>query len=84
MYRWIMIVGIVVGLALPAFADTAKIHSTAKADGTWWQVADGRMYWAGTFWITSFNNAGDGFDTAMTVRVLGIRAFAAKFCCKYD
>ena len=61
MYRWIMIVGLVVSFAFPAYAGSAKIHSTAKAVGSWWQVADGRMYWAGTFWITSFNDAGKGF-----------------------
>ena len=61
MYRSILIAGFIAGLALPAFADSANIHSTAKADGTWWQVADGRMYWAGTFWLTSFNDSGEGF-----------------------
>ena len=61
MYRLILIAGIIASLAMPAFADSAKIHSTAKADGTWWQIEEGRMYWAGTYWITSFNDSGDGF-----------------------
>ena len=61
MYRSILIAGILAGLALPVYADSAKIHSTSKGDGTWWQVDDNRMYWSGTFWLTSFNDAGQGF-----------------------
>ena len=44
-----------------ASAESATLHSGYKTVGTWWEVAEGRLYWAGSFWLTSYNNAGSGF-----------------------
>ena len=65
MYRLLSVAALVAGLSVPALADSATLHSTAKADGTWWEVAEGRLYWAGTYWVFSFNDAGEGFSHEM-------------------
>ena len=50
------------GLITPVNAETANIHSTYSSNGTWWEVAEGRMYWAGNYWLFSFNDSGEGFS----------------------
>ena len=49
----------------PSRADTATLTSSYQAQGTWWEVSEGRTYWSGTFWVFSFNEAGKGFGHQM-------------------
>jgi hypothetical protein len=57
--------GMVLTYAFSAMADSAKLHSGWKTEGTWQEIAEGRSYWSGKYWGFSFNDAGQGFGHNM-------------------
>ena len=57
--------GMVLTYAFGAMADSAKLRSAWKTEGTWQEIAEGRSYWSGKYWGFSFNDEGQGFGHNM-------------------